>query len=179
MLPRETAMVSLGIYGACYKLSILMTLFIQAYRFAAEPFFFEQMKSKDARQTYATTMSYFVAICCLIFLVVTFYLDFFKLFLRNAQLYDGLDTVPILLMANLFLGVHYNLSVWYKITDRTRTGAWISIFGAAITIGLNLALIPWLGYFGSAWATLICYASMAVLNYFLGQRHYHILYQNR
>lgn len=164
-----------GIYGANYKLSILMSLFIQAFRFAAEPFFFSHAKTLDKKIIYARVMDYFVIVCLGIFLLVTLYIDLFK-YLIGEQFYDGLKVVPILLLANVCLGVYYNLSIWYKLSDQTRKGAMISLIGAGITIGLNIWWIPVFGYVGSAWATFICYFSMMLICYFLGMKYYPIPY---
>ncbi len=171
----STAMSELGIYGACYKISILMTLFIQTFRFAAEPFFFSEFKKQDARQTYALVMNYFIIICALIFLAVMVYIDVVRHFVGK-DYYPGLKVVPILLMANLFLGVFYNLSIWYKLTNRTLYGAYISLFGAGLSLLLNYITIPLMGYMGSAWTHLACYGSMMVISYFLGQKYYPIAY---
>lgn len=171
----QTNMKMLGIYSACYKLSILMSLFIQAFRYAAEPFFFAYSGHSDARQVYAEILRYFVIFCVFIFLLVTLYIDFFKYFL-GSEFRSGLNVVPVLLMANLFLGIYVNLSVWYKLTDRTMMGAWVSLAGAALTIVLNLWWIPILGFVGSAWATLACYVSMATLSYLLGRKYYPVAY---
>jgi len=170
-------MTQLGIYGACYKLSIVITLCIQAYRYAAEPFFFDQAESSQAKAIYARMLHLFFAFVMLIFLVVTLYLDIFKYFIPNEAYWVGLDIVPVLLLANVFLGVYYNLSVWYKLIDKTKYGSYIAIGGALLTIGLNFALIPILGFRGSAWATLICYFSMAAASYIIGQRFYPVPYQ--
>ena len=116
------AMSQLGIYGACYKLSIIITLFIQAFRYAAEPFFFAQAKNKDAPEVYANVMNYFVAVCGLIFLGVTLYLDIIKFFIPNPEYWVGLKVVPILLLANICLGIYFNQSIWYKMTDKTKYG---------------------------------------------------------
>ncbi|MGZ8143284.1 MAG: lipopolysaccharide biosynthesis protein [Methylosarcina sp.] len=171
----KTNLKMLGIYSACYKLSILMSLFIQAFRYATEPFFFAYADNSDARKVYADVLKYFVIFCMFIFLLVTLYIDFFKYFI-GAEFRSGLDVVPILLMANLFLGIYVNLSIWYKLTDRTLMGAMVSLAGAVLTIVLNLYWIPLLGYRGSAWATLACYASMAVLSYLLGRKYYPVAY---
>ena len=165
-----------GVYSANYKLSILITLFIQAFRFAAEPFFFSRAKEEDAPKTYAQVMHYFVIVCATIFLVVVLYLDIFKYFIRTKEYWEGLKVVPILLMANVFLGIYYNLSIWYKLTNKTRLGAIVSIIGAVITLVLNILWIPLYSYVGSAWATLICYGSMAVMSYGLGQKYYPVPY---
>lgn len=164
-----------GIYGANYKLSILMTLFIQAFRYAAEPFFFSHAKTSDKRTIYATVMDYFVMVCLFLFLLVTLYIDLFQHFI-GPQFREGLKVVPILLLANMFLGVYYNLSVWYKLSDQTKKGAWISAIGAAITIILNVWWIPIYGYIGSAWATFLCYLSMMIICYIMGMKYYPIEY---
>ncbi|PSR04931.1 MAG: polysaccharide biosynthesis protein [Bacteroidetes bacterium SW_11_45_7] len=172
---QETNQSMLGEYGACYKLSVLMTLFIQAYRFAAEPFFFSHAKLNDPKPLYAKTMKFFVIVGSLIFLVITLYLDIFKYFIGE-KYHEGLEVVPILLMANLFLGIYFNLSIWYKLTDRTMLGAAVAIGGSVITVGLNIWWIPIFGYMGSAWATLICYVFMAVASYFMSKKYYPIPY---
>lgn len=174
--PLET-LSQLGIYGACYKVSIIISLFIQAFRYAAEPFFFSYSKEKDSKETYAKIMNYFVVVCTTIFLGVLLFMDFIKYFIPNEDYWVGLKVVPILLLANICLGIYYNQSIWYKMTDKTSMGAYIAIFGAFITIVLNIMLIPVFGYVGSAWATLICYASMVVVSYFLGHKYYPIPYQ--
>lgn len=176
LLPDDIADRELGIYGACYKLAVLITLFIQAFRMGAEPFFFSHAKEKNSKETFARIMNIFVAVCMSAFLVVMLFLDLFKWFIPNPAYHEGLRVVPILMLANVFLGIYYNQSVWYKLTDRPRVGSTISLIGAAITIALLFALIPSLGYMGAAWATLICYASMAVISYTWGQRHYPIPY---
>ncbi len=177
LLPYDahTNMQMLGIYSASYKLAILMSLFIQAFRYAAEPFFFTYADQNDARPMYAKILKYFVIFCVFIFLLVTLYLDFFKYFL-GAEFRAGLKVVPILLLANLCLGVYVNLSIWYKLTDRTLLGAGVSVFGAALTVALNIWWIPLYGYVGSAWATLACYGFMALLSYGLGQVYYPVAY---
>lgn len=176
LLPdKASAMAQLGIYGACYKISILMSLFIQTYRYAAEPFFFDQAKSRNARETYASMMHYFIVVCLFIFLGIMLYIDVVMRFVGR-EFRVGAGVVPILLIANLFLGVFYNLSVWFKLTDRTKTGAAISLAGAGITLVLNFILIPVMGYMGAAWATLICYASMMLMSYVIGQNYYPVNY---
>jgi O-antigen/teichoic acid export membrane protein len=174
-LDHDGKLAQIGIYGACYKLSILMTLFVQAYRMAAEPFFFNEAKSKDSPATFAQMMNFFVAVCFVIFVAITVNIDVVKRFI-DVKFHEGLPVVPILLLANLCLGVYYNLSVWYKLSDKTMYGAYISIAGAVITIALNVLWIPIYGYIGSAWATLICYASMMVISFFVGQRHFKVPY---
>ena len=169
------AMSQLGIYGACYKVSILMTLFIQTFRFAAEPFFFSHAKNKDAKQIYADVMKYFIIVCAFIFLIVMMYIDVIILFVGKS-FRVGAPVIPILLLANLCLGVFYNLSIWYKLTDQTMYGAYISTFGAVVTLVLNFVLVPIMGYMGAAWATLICYFLIMLVSYILGQKHYPINY---
>ena len=170
------AMEQVGIYGANYKLSILITLFIQAFRYAAEPFFFAKEKDSDAKSVYALVMNYFIIVVSTMFLGVLLFLDILKYFINNEELWVGLKVVPILLLANICLGIYFNLSIWYKLSEKTTFGAAISIFGAIVTIVLNVILIPFFGYLGSAWATLICYASMVVVSYYYGQKNYPIPY---
>lgn len=176
LLPADTATAQVGIYSACYKVAIFMSLFIQAFRYGAEPFFFAQAQKKDAKEQYAIVMRYFIAFTAFIFLSINVFIDIIKHFIQDEVYHAGLDVVPILLLANLFLGMYYNLSVWYKVSEKTRFGAYLSVAGAAITIGLNILLIPTMSYMGSAWATLICYASMCVVSYIFSRRHYPISY---
>lgn len=177
LLPYDlpTNLKMLGIYAACYKLSILMSLFVQAFRYASEPFFFAYAGRADAKKAYAVVMNYFVIFCVFIFLLVTLYIDLFQYFV-GAEYRAGLGVVPVLLLANLFLGIYVNLSIWYKLSDRTGMGAWVSLGGAALTVVLNLWWIPLWGYMGSAWATLACYAGMVLVSYLLGQRYYPVRY---
>ncbi|WP_347988312.1 oligosaccharide flippase family protein [Methylomonas sp. AM2-LC] len=177
LLPYDvlTNLSLLGIYGACYKLSILMSLFVQAFRYAGEPFFFAYAGREDAKRTYALVMQYFVMAGVFIFLLVTLYLDFFQYFI-GAEFRAGLRVVPILLLANLCLGIYINLSVWYKLSDRTGLGAWVSLAGAGLTILLNVLWIPEWGYLGSAWATLACYFFMVCASWLLGQIYYPVKY---
>lgn len=177
LIGQEAADAQVGIYGACYKLSILITLFIQAFRYAAEPFFFASADEKDSGRLFARIMNVFVGAVMGMFLVVVLYIDIIKYFIPNEEFHVGLPVVPILLLANVFLGIYYNLSVWYKLSDRTRQGGYIALVGAAITIGVNIMFIPVYGYMASAWATLACYATMVLISYLLGQRHYPIPYQ--
>ena len=165
-----------GIYSACYKLAILITISIQAFRMGAEPFFFKQAESDNAPKTYARVMKFFVITLCIMFLGVVLYLDIWKLFIRNEAMYVGLRVVPILLIANIFLGVYYNLSIWYKLSNKTMAGAWITILGAIITITINYFAIPHFGYMASAWATFFCYGTMMVVSYKWGQKVYPIPY---
>ena len=179
LLPNtDIAASELGLYGAFYKLSIIMILFIQTFRFAAEPFFFAQEKEGNSRKIYADVLKYFTIIMAFIFLGVTIFYDVIKGFL-GSEYHDerGFLVVSILLLANLFLGIYYNLSIWYKLTEKTKYGAYLSIFGAIITLSLNFTLIPVLGFVGCAWATLVCYFSMTVASYYLGKRHFSVPYQ--
>lgn len=166
----------IGIYSACYKLAILMTLFTQAYRMAVEPFFFSSSKQKNAKIQYAQLMHYFVFFGGLVFLAVNFFIDIFKYFINNQSYWVGLKVVPLLLMANLFLGIYFNLSVWYKLTDKTIYAAIISIIGAFITVLLNFILIPIIGYYGSAWATMLVYLTMCLLSFIWGKKYYPVPY---
>ena len=149
--------------------------FTQAFNYAAEPFFFSNADREDAQEIYAQVAKLFAMVGCLAFLGILLYLDVVKHFL-GGDFQGGLHVVPILLMANLFLGLYYNFAIWYKLKDKTHIGALIAIGGATITIVLNLLWIPTLGYTGSAWATLICYAFMASAAYFVGQRYYPVPY---
>ncbi|UYZ62750.1 lipopolysaccharide biosynthesis protein [Hymenobacter weizhouensis] len=175
--PGQSNLAALGVFGACYKLSIFMQLVIQAFRYAAEPFFFAQSNDKNSPLTFALVLKWFTLCCALIFVGVSLNLDWLgPLFLRRPEYREGLEVVPILLLANLFLGVYYNLSVWFKLTDKTYYGTYISLGGAVLTVALNFLLIPLLGYLGSALATLVCYFTMAILCWRLGERHFPVPY---
>ncbi len=168
---------ALGIFGAAYKLSVFMTLAIQAFRYAAEPFFFARANDVDSKNLFSKVMQGYIIFSSFILILISLNLDIIgKLFLRSPSYREGLVVVPILLLANLFLGIYYNLSVWFKLTDKTYYGTFISLTGALITILLNYVLIPFLGYLGSAIATLICYLSMAAINFYYGQKHFPIPY---
>ena len=153
-----------------------MTLFIQMFRYAAEPFFFAESDKKNAKETYSHVMTYFVIFTLIIFLGITLFMDIFKYFIGPA-FWSGLLIVPIILAAKLFLGIFYNLSVWYKLTNKTLYGAAIAITGAIITISLNVVLIPKYGFMGSAWANFFCYLSMMLISYFWGRKVYKVNYQ--
>ncbi len=174
--PKVNPLAQIGIYGANYKVAILMTLFIQMFRYAAEPFFFANAKEKNSKQLYADVMKYFIIFGLSIFLFVMLYIDIIKAIIINERYYEGIKVVPILLLANLFLGIFYNLSVWYKINNLTKFGAYLQIFGAIITILLNIYLIPRIGYMGAAWATFFCYFSTMTASYFLSRKYYSINY---
>ena len=179
MLPSDVdADAQLGIYAACYKLAIIMMLFVQMFRYAAEPFFFAEAKKKDAKETYSKVMSLFVGFTWSIFLMVTLYIDVFKYFIGEA-FWPGLQIVPIVLSAKLFLGVFYNLSVWYKLTNKTLYGAVVATVGGLLTILLNVLLIPKYGYVGSAWANFVSYLVIMLVSYYWGKKHYKISYNLR
>ena len=174
--PPKQADYEVGIYSACYKLSLLITLFVQAFRMGAEPFFFRQAEEGNAPRTYARVMKFFVITICLMFLVVALYLDIWKQFIRDKKMWDGLGVVPILLFANMFLGIYYNLSIWYKLSRNTRAGMYITIIGAAITLIVNFIFIPTYSYRASAWATFLCYGTMMVISFIWGQKIYRVPY---
>ncbi|MFM9943669.1 MAG: lipopolysaccharide biosynthesis protein [Bacteroidia bacterium] len=180
LAPGEDGLYELGVFGAFYKLSLIMTLFIQAFKFAAEPFFFSQHKNENAQVLYARIMDYFVMVCVFIFVVTMLFIDdLAALLIRNESYYehpDGMKIVPILLMANLFLGIFYSISVWYRLTNNTKKGSKLSIAAAILTVVLNVLLIPKYGFLASAWATLIVYAFLAVANYIWGQKYYPVPY---
>ncbi len=177
LLHPDIAEAQVGVYAACYKLGVFMTLFATAFRLGIEPFFFNHSKNENAKETYATITKYFTAAGSLILLFVVVYLDIFKLILiPDSSFWEALIIVPIILLANLCLGIYHNLSVWYKVTDRTKYGAYISVIGALITLTLNFALIPIISYKGSAIATLAAYGSMMIISYFLGKKHYAVPY---
>jgi O-antigen/teichoic acid export membrane protein len=173
------AEAQVGIYSACYKLAMLVTILLQAYRYAAEPFFFAQMKNEEKKKVYVKVMNFFIAMVCLVFLVVSLNIDIFKLFIRNSAYYEGLGVVPILLLANVFLGIYYNQSIWYKLSGQTKFGAFIAIGGACITVLINVIFIPTYGFYASAWATFAVYALQMIASYLLGQKYYPINYNLR
>lgn len=176
LLPASTdGMAETGIYGANYKLGIFMALFIQAFRYAFEPFFFSQKSGTDTKKIYADVMKYFVIFGLVIFLGVMFYIDIVKL-LIGSRYHEGLKVVPLILLANLFLGIFYTLSLWYKLTDKTKYGAYFAYMGAAITLVLNFILVPKIGYMGAAIAGLTCYVFMTIASYLIGKKHYPIPY---
>lgn len=174
---KSEAMTQLGIYGANYKIAIVMVMFIQAFRFAYEPFIFAQNKEKgeSRMQSYRDAMKWFVIFAMVIFLGVTYYLDFLRYFI-SPRYFSGLKVVPIIMLAEFFFGVFFNLSLWYKLTDRTHWGMWFSLLGLLVTLALNVALVPRMGYMGCAWAALGCYGVMMVTSYFVGLKKYPIGY---
>ena len=175
-LPEDTLpMEQLGVYGANVKIAVLMTLFIQMFRYAAEPFFFNNAKEKDSRETIATVMKYFIVFCLLIFLGVTFYIDIIRHFIDSKH-WEGLGVVPVMLLAYMCLGIYYNLSIWFKLSNQTWFGLMIASIGAVVSIAGNWLLIPVWGYHASAWMHLACYVVMIVITWWLGRRHYPIPY---
>ena len=172
----DAAKNEVAIYSACYKLSLLITLFIQAFRMAAEPFFFKQSEGQNPKRIYARVMKFFIIVITVMFLFVALYIDSWKYFIQNKSLWIGLKVVPILLLANMFLGIYYNLSIWYKLTHQTISGAYITLIGAVITIIINFIFIPYYSYMACAWATFFCYGSMMVISYTWGQKQYRIPY---
>lgn len=171
----QDPMFQLGIYGANYKLAVLMNMFIQAFRYAFEPFFFAREGSKDDPKIYAVVMKYFVIFGLIIFIGMVLFIDVLK-GIVDTQYHEGLKVVPIVLMANLFYGMYFTLSLWYKLTDKTRYGAYMALIGATITLVLNLALVPVMGYMGSAIAVFVCFLVMLLISYFLGQKHFPVPY---
>ncbi len=169
---------AVGIYGACIKLTIFMSLAIQSFKYAAEPFFFSQAEDKKSPLVFAQVMHYFVIICVMFWLAISLNLYWIKaVFIRNPVYHEGVGIVPILLLANLLLGIYYNFSFWFKLTDRTHYGTWLSIGGALVTWVGNVLFIPVFGYMACAWVTLVSYGGMAFVCYALGQRHYPVPYR--
>jgi len=182
LLPEGVGERDLGIYGASAKLAVFLNIFIQAFRLGAEPFFFSHAKNPNARNTYAIIMDYFIILMCFAVVALLANIDIIKYFIEgnNAEqqtlYWSGLKVVPVLLVGYIFLGIYMNLSIWYKLSDQTRYGLYISGVGAIITIVLNLVFIPKYSYIASAWITLLAYFVMIVLSYFLGQKNYPIPY---
>lgn len=178
MLLPESAepMKQLGIYAAAFKMAVILNMFIQAFRFAFEPFFFSQKGGESDKAMYVIVMKYFTIFGLIIFLGLSTFIDLFKIIVAP-QYREGIGIVPIVLMANLFMGIYFTLSLWYKITDKTKYGAYQGLIGSIITIGLNVLLIPVIGYFASAWAILACFVSMALISYFAGKKYYDVPYQ--
>jgi O-antigen/teichoic acid export membrane protein len=170
----------IGVYSACYKLALFMTLYATAFRLGIEPLFFIHAKSEDAPKTYATVTQYFVIFGSVILLGVVAFADILKLFIvPNPDYWAAMDVVPLIILANFFLGIYTNLSVWYKLSDKTRMGAYISMVGAGVTLAFNFALIPIWGYVGSAIATVAAYGTMMVVSYKMGAKYYPIPYNTR
>ncbi len=180
MLPGEEGEIASGIYGACYKLALFMTLFGTAFRMGVEPFFFSHSKTEKPQKTYAQITNYFVILGSIILLGVVVFVEVLgKIFLGNEVYREGLGVVPIILLGSFCLGIYHNLSVWYKVTDQTKFGAYISSIGALITLIINIGLIPKIGYVASALATLAAYGSMMLLSYYFGRKYYPVPYNMR
>ena len=175
----QYTMQQLGIYSANYKLGVLMTIFIQMFRYASEPFFFGHAKDRNAPSLYAKVMTYFVIFCLFIFLGVMFYIDILQSFVGRAgsDYREGLKIVPIILIANMFYGIVFNLSIWFKLSDKTFYGTIITVIGSVVTLTCFLLLIPKIGYMGAAVAHLACYTVMMLVSYFWGQKVFPIPYQ--
>lgn len=177
LLPSDVAETQIGMYSACYKLALFMTLFATAYRLGIEPFFFSHSTSENPQKNYAKILEFFVAFGSVILLSVVVFADLIKPFVIRSEAYwEAMWIVPIILVANFCLGIYHNLSVWYKITDRTKFGAYISVFGALVTLAINFLFIKSYGYKASAIATLAAYVLMMLLSYFFGRKYYPIPY---
>jgi len=172
--PAEGA-AQLGIYGACFKVAMVMMMFTQAFRYAYEPFVFANNKDANSKENYAVSMKYFLITSFLIFLGITFYLDLLKYLIRE-DYWGGLVVVPIVLIAYIFQGVYFNLSFWYKLNDKTRYGAYMSLIGVSINVGLVYLLVPKIGFVGAAYASLAAFFVMMIISYFLGQKYMPIDY---
>ena len=169
------ARVQLGIYGAASKIAMVMAMFTQAFRYAYEPFVFGKEKDGDSRQTYASAMKFFVIFTLLAFLAVMFYMDILR-YIITPDYWPGLKVVPIVMAAEMFMGVYFNLSFWYKLIDETRWGAYFSLIGCVIIVLLNIIFVPIYGYIACAWAGLAGYFTVTLLSYFVGQKKYPINY---
>ena len=177
LLPADIAEEQVGIYSACYKLGLFMILFRTAYTLGIEPFLFKHSHEENATETYATITKYFIIFGSLIQLGVIVFADVFKvLMIRDSSYWEAMKVVPLIVLANFFLGIYYNLSVWYKLIDKTHIGAYISIMGAVVTLVLNFLLIPTMSYYGSAIATIAAYGSMMFVSWYLGNRYYPVPY---
>jgi O-antigen/teichoic acid export membrane protein len=177
LLPPDVAETKVGMYSACYKIAVFMTLFATAFRLGIEPYFFSHAKTENPQKNYARILEFFVASGSIMVLVIVVFADLLKPYIvRDPAYWEAMWIVPFIIIANFCLGIYHNLSVWYKITDRTKFGAYISVLGAILTLALNFWLIPIIGYKGSAIATLVAYGSMMVVSYYYGQKYYPIPY---
>ena len=172
---RQEGLVQLGIYSAASKIAMVMAMFTQAFRYAYEPFVFGKSKDKDSNKTYAAAMKYFFIFSMLAFLTVMFYMDIIR-YLVASDYWQGLIVVPIVMGAEIFKGIYFNLSFWYKLTDKTSWGAYFSIIGCVIILALNVWLVPRYGYVASAWASFTGYGTITLLSYFIGQKKYPVSY---
>mgnify|MGYP003867403935 CR=1 FL=1 len=180
LLPQDIAQSEVGKYAACYKLALFMTLFATAFRMGVEPFFFSHSKSENPQKAYAQITNYFVILGSVILLAVVVFADVLKvIFIQNKDYWEAMPVVPIIVLASFFLGIYHNLSVWYKVTDRTKIGAYISFVGAALTIVINYTFISYFGYMASAVATLVAYSTMLFLSFYFGKMYYPIPYNLR
>jgi O-antigen/teichoic acid export membrane protein len=178
LLPSNVAEAEVGVYSACYKLGLFMVLYRTAYTLGIEPFFFSHASNENAPQTYATITKYFVIFGSFILLSVIVFADLIKyIMIRDTSYWEAMKVVPLIILANFFLGIYTNLSVWYKLIDKTYIGAYISIIGAIVTLVLNFLLIPSLSYYGSAIATIAAYGSMMLISYYFGNKYYPIPYE--
>ena len=175
---KKYAESQLGIYGACFKIAVVMVMFIQAFRYAYEPFIFAKNRESDNKKSYIDAMKYFIIFSLLIFTGVMFYIDIIKYFV-SPEYYLGLSVVPIVMLGELFYGVYYNLSVWYKLTDKTRWGAYFSIIGCMLTVAIIISFVPHYGFIACAWASFASNLVMMLLSYFTGQRQFPIAYNLR
>jgi O-antigen/teichoic acid export membrane protein len=181
-LPEQQAKHELGIFGNIYRLAVLVTIMIQAFRMAAEPFFFNRSREENPQRIYARVMKFFVIACCFMFLFISLYIDVFAWFFEaidKATWVEGLGIVPLLALGNIFLGIYYNLSIWYKLSNKNMMGAVITLAGAVLTIVLNIILIPRFHYFGAAIATFCCYLFMMIVSYIMGQKYYPVPYPRK
>jgi O-antigen/teichoic acid export membrane protein len=181
-LPEHEAKTQLGIFGNIYRLAVLITIMIQAFRMAAEPFFFSRAKEENPQRVYARVMKFFVIACCFMFLFISLYIDVFAWFfeaIHKPAWIEGLNIVPLLALGNIFLGIYYNLSIWYKLSNKNMSGAAITLAGAILTIILNILLIPRFHYLGAAIATFCCYLFMMIVSYIMGQKHYPVPYARK
>lgn len=178
LLPSNIAEAEVGVYSACYKLGLFMVLYRTAYTLGIEPFFFSHASNENAQQTYATITKYFVIFGSFILLSVIVFADIIKyVMIRDTSYWEAMKVVPLIILANFFLGIYTNLSVWYKLIDKTYIGAYISIIGAGVTLALNFILIPSMSYYGSAIATIAAYGSMMLISYYFGNKYYPIPYE--
>ena len=175
LMPGQQGASELGIYGATSKIALVMTMFTQAFRYAYEPFIFAQKKDKNSLDTYADAMKYYILIALFIFLGMVLYMDIFKYIIQRSY-WVGLKVVPVVMFSFIFQGIFFNLSLWYKLTDKTRFGAWFSILGTVIMVLLNVILVPTYSYMGCAWAAFACFFVIMIVSYFFGQKYMPIKY---
>jgi O-antigen/teichoic acid export membrane protein len=175
LVPGQQGIEDLGVYGASVKIAAIMAMLMQAFRYAYEPFVFGNSKEKDSKELYATAMKYFVVMAMLAFLVVVFYMDIIR-YIISPDYWDGLKVVPIVMAAEIFMGIYFNLSFWYKLNDETYWGAIFSFIGCAVLFAMNILLVPKYGYMACAWASFSGYLVAMALSYFIGQKRNAINY---